>query len=321
VDSSDSGPRRRSGMSVVTLARAGARPLGRIALAAAKTVGIYGRAAFVRCLDAGYAPDDAVAPLAGLPGSLLGSLPGSPGDRTLEVRNLSVSYGRRPAVENLAGSFPPASLTAIVGPNGAGKSTLLKALAGIVRTRRGDVVRPARPGRLAYLPQQAELDRGFPITVGELVALGGWRNFGAFRSPPPALAARVADAIEAVGLGGRSTRPIAALSAGQFQRALFARLLVQDAALLLLDEPFTGIDERTSEDLLRLLRRWQEEGRTVVAVLHDLAQVRAHFPTTLLLARRCIAWGDTVGVLTLDNLARARDALDGGAGAAPGQAA
>ncbi len=315
MGSSDSSPRRRSGMSVVTLARAAAGPLGRIALAAAKTVDVYGRAAFVRCLDAGYAQDEATAS----PGLIPGSLPGSPGNRTLEVRNLSVSYGRRPAVENLSGSFPPASLTAIVGPNGAGKSTLLKALAGIVRTRRGDVVRPARPNRLAYLPQQAELDRGFPITVGELVALGGWRNFGAFRRPPQALAARVADAIDSVGLGGRSTRPIAALSAGQFQRALFARLLVQDAALLLLDEPFTGIDERTSEDLLRLLQRWQEEGRTVVAVLHDLAQVRANFPTTLLLARRCIAWGDTVGVLTPDNLARAREALDGGA--APGQAA
>ena len=306
MGSSDSSPRRRSGMSVVTLARAAAGPLGRTALAAAKMVDIYGRAAFVRCLDAGYAPDDAAAS----PEVTPGSLPGSSGNRTLEVRNLSVSYGRRQAVGNLSGSFPPASLTAIVGPNGAGKSTLLKALAGIVRTRRGDIVRPARPSRLAHRYGKAAI---------ELVALGGWRNFGAFRRPPQALAARVADAIDAVGLGGRSTRPIAALSAGQFQRALFARLLVQDAALLLLDEPFTGIDERTSEDLLRLLQRWQEEGRTVVAVLHDLAQVRAHFPTTLLLARRCIAWGDTVGVLTPDNLARAREALDGGA--APGQAA
>jgi zinc/manganese transport system ATP-binding protein len=304
-------------MPFATLARAAAGPLGRIARASARTVDIYGRAALARCLDAGYAPDDAAAPPGALPESFAGSL----GDRTLEVRNLSVSYGGLPALETLSGSFPPTSLTAIVGPNGAGKSTLLKALAGIVRARRGEIVRPPRRNWLAYLPQQAELDRAFPITVGELVALGGWRNFGAFRQPPHALAERVADAIDAVGLGGRSTRPIAALSAGQFQRALFARLLVQDAAVLLLDEPFAGIDERTSEDLLRLLRRWPGEGRTVVAVLHDLEQVRAHFPTTLLLARRCIAWGDTAGVLTPDNLARARETLEGGASAAPNEAA
>jgi zinc/manganese transport system ATP-binding protein len=313
VDSSEGGPRRRSGMSVATLIRAAAGPLARVAMASAATVGSYGRAALVRCLDAGYAPDDAVA----APRMLAGSL----GNRTLEVRNLSISYDGRPALENLSGSFPPASLIAVAGPNGAGKSTLLKALAGIVRVRRGEIVLPARRSRLAYLPQQAELDRGFPITVRELVALGGWRNFGAFRQPSHALAQQVAEAIDAVGLGGRSTRSIAALSAGQFQRALFARLLVQDADLLLLDEPFAGIDERTSEDLLELLRRWHDEGRTVIAVLHDIEQMRAHFPTTLLLARRCIAWGDTESVLTPDNLARAREALEDGADSAPGRAA
>jgi zinc/manganese transport system ATP-binding protein len=153
------------------------------------------------------------------------------------------------------------------------------------------------------------------------VALGGWRNFGAFRPPPVALAARVAEAIDAVGLAGLARRQIAALSAGQFQRALFARLLVQDATVILLDEPFAAIDERTTEDLLRLLHRWHGERRTIVAVLHDIEQVRAHFPATLLLARECIGWGDTAAVLTPQNLARARQALEAAGGAAPGEAA
>jgi zinc/manganese transport system ATP-binding protein len=221
------------------------------------------------------------------------------------LRDLSVRYGRPLALENLTGAFPAGSLTAVVGPNGAGKSTLLKALAGIVRTRRGAITAPSDRRRVAYLPQQTALDRGFPITVGEFVALGGWRRFGAFRSAPREIAEQVAEAIAAIGLDGLTGRQIADLSVGQFQRALFARILMQDADVLLLDEPFAAIDERTSEDLLQLLRRWHDVGRTIIAVLHDLVQVRAHFPMTLLLARRSVGWGETASVLTPENLARA----------------
>jgi zinc/manganese transport system ATP-binding protein len=105
---------------------------------------------------------------------------------------------------------------------------------------------------------------------------------------------------------GLERRPIGALSAGQLQRALFARVLMQDAQLILLDEPFNAVDARTTLDLLNILRRWHAEGRTVVAVLHDLEQVRTHFGHALLLARQCIACGSTAAVLTQDNLARAR---------------
>src|SRR5207247_7752838 len=170
----------------------------------------------------------------------------------------------------------------------------LKVLGGIVRPTAGEVVCPALARRrLAYLPQQDKLDRDFPISVAELVALGDWRNFGAVREPPPHLAARVDEAVAAVGLVTVMDRQISELSVGQFQRALFARLLLQDADVILLDEPFASLDENTTEDLLHFLQRWRGEGRTVVAVLHDLDRVRQHFPSTLLLAREPIAWGDT----------------------------
>jgi len=218
-------------------------------------------------------------------------------------------------VAGLTGVFAPASLTAIVGPNGAGKTSLLKALAGILAPRAGKIVCAARAGkRLGYLPQQSELERDYPITVVELVALGRWREFGAFRPPSDRLAGAIDEAIAAVGLADLADRPIGQLSAGQFQRVLFARLMLQDATVILLDEPFAAIDESTTEDLLGLIKRWHAEQRTVVAVLHDLDQVRAHFPDTLLLARSCIAWGDTATTLTDDNRARTRAALRPSAG-------
>ena len=122
---------------------------------------------------------------------------------------------------------------------------------------------------------------------------------------------RVAEAAAGAGLEGLLDRLVESLSVGEFQRALFGRLLLQDAPVILLDEPFAAVDERTTEDLLRVVLQWHEAGRTVIAVLHDLDQVRAHFPTALLLARSCIGWGDTASVVTEENLARARDTVRG----------
>ena len=174
------------------------------------------QAAFARYLDSGYDP--------GAPSQ------SRRGDEGIAVRNLSVRYGARYAFEGLTGEFLPASLTAVIGPNGAGKSSLLKALAGIVRPATGEIACAALARhRLAYLPQQDELDRGFPITVAELVALGDWRNLGSVREPSPRLAESVFEAIAAVGLTSIADRQIDELSVGQFQRALFARLLLQDA--------------------------------------------------------------------------------------------
>jgi zinc/manganese transport system ATP-binding protein len=227
-------------------------------------------------------------------------------DAGIEVRNVSVRHGLHVALEGVNGRFASGSLTAVVGPNGAGKSTLLNVLAGLTRPNRGEVVCAARGRRrMAYLQQQTELDRDFPVTVAELVGLGLWRDFGAFGAPQRPVADRTAEAIGAVGLLDSIHRRIGELSVGQLRRAFFARLMLLDAEVMLLDEPFAAVDTATVESLLTLMARWHGEGRTIIAVMHEFDQVRAHFPSALLLMRSPIAWGDTSVVLTKDNLAKA----------------
>ncbi|ALK09663.1 zinc ABC transporter ATP-binding protein AztA [Blastochloris viridis] len=220
---------------------------------------------------------------------------------------LTLGYERHPAVHHLTGSVAVGELLAVVGPNGAGKSTLLKGIAGALKPLEGRVDRAGLKARdVAFLPQIAELDRSFPIAVYDMVAMGLWRRTGLFGAITAADRDRIKAAIAAVGLEGFEKRAIGTLSGGQMQRTLFARLLLQDAKLILLDEPFTAIDARTAADLMALVKRWHHEQRTVLAVLHDLEAVKANFPTTLLLAREAIAWGPTHEVLTPDNMRRAQ---------------
>lgn len=221
------------------------------------------------------------------------------------LHHVTISYRGHPAVHHLSGRFAAARLTAVVGPNGAGKSTLLSAMSGAVRRYEGRIERDASQ-RLAYLPQVSGLDRAFPICVFDLVATGLWPWLGSFGGVKAPQRERVATALQAVGLGGFESRWLSELSAGQVQRTLFARVLLQDADLILLDEPFNAIDARTTADLLLLLQRWRREARTVIAVLHDIEQVREHFDETLLLAREPIAWGPTAEVLRAEHLFKAR---------------
>jgi zinc/manganese transport system ATP-binding protein len=231
----------------------------------------------------------------------------TPAPRGIVLHNLTVAYRGHPAVHHLSGEFAPGSLTAIVGPNGAGKTSLLAAIGGTLRPAEGEVhVAPALHGRIAWLPQQAAIDRSFPITVFDLVALGHWARSSSFKAVSSPQREQAQRALSAVGLAGFERRSIGELSAGQFQRVLFARVLLQDAPVILLDEPFNAIDARTTADLLAVVARWHAEARTVIAVLHDLDQVREHFSRTLLLARRCVAWGPTAEVLRAVNLFRAR---------------
>jgi len=247
-------------------------------------------AALARRLDAGYAPNFAVA---------------GRGPPNIALSDVTISYRSTVAVEGVTGSFPPRSMTAIVGPNGAGKSTLLKAIANILRPQSGTLSwGGAGLGDIAYLPQSDHIDRDFAISVIEFVSLGGWRSFGVFR-PAQTILCEAAGVLAQVGLSDASLRPIANLSEGQFRRALFARMALQQARVLLLDEPFAAIDEATTVDLVRLVERWHHDGRTVIAALHDLTLVRDRFPLTLLLARHTIAWGETVQILTTENLAQA----------------
>ena len=225
----------------------------------------------------------------------------------LAFQNLTLGYDRLPAVHHLQAEISKGSLTAVVGPNGAGKSTLLKCVTGALQPLDGRIeINGFCKDDISYLPQQSEIDRSFPISVIDLVAMGLWREIGAFNRLGRSNRARVDAAISAVGLTGFERRPLGSLSGGQAQRALFARLLLQDAKLVLLDEPFTAIDAKTMADLVNVIKRWHSEGRTVLAVLHDVSTVRAHFPQTLMLARELVAHGPTRQVLTAENQFRAR---------------
>lgn len=225
--------------------------------------------------------------------------------------DVTLGYGRRPAVHHLDGEIPAGSLTAIVGPNGAGKSTLLKGIVGALQPLEGRIaLSTGARTQIAYLPQAADIDRSFPLSVYDLVAMGLWSRAGLFGGVRRNDRTRVEEAMAAVGLTGFERRPISSLSGGQMQRALFARLLLQDAGLILLDEPFTAIDAKTTADLLDLVRRWHDEARTVVAVLHDLDVVKRVFPNTLLIARKPVAWGETGEVLSANNLLKARRMIE-----------
>jgi zinc/manganese transport system ATP-binding protein len=223
----------------------------------------------------------------------------------LTFHDLTLGYDSHPAVHHLSGSVHKGSLTAVVGANGSGKSTLMKGIVGVLKPMSGAITK-VEGMRIAYLPQQSELDRYFPARVLDLVSLGLWPRRGLLGRHTAGDRAIVAAALAAVGLEGFEARPIDTLSGGQLQRALFARVLVQDADLILLDEPFNAVDAKTVGDLIALIKRWHGEQRTIMAVLHDLDLVRQNFPETLLLARSPVAWGETLATLSHENLQRAR---------------
>ena len=225
----------------------------------------------------------------------------------LQFRNVTLGYDRHPAVHHLDGKIDTGALVAVVGPNGAGKSTLFKGIVGSLKPLAGRIERGALlPQDIAYLPQAAEIDRSFPINVYDLVAMGLWRRAGSFGGIGGRARTAIEQAIAAVGLTGFEDRAIATLSGGQMQRMLFARLLLQDARMIVLDEPFNAVDAKTSADLFDLVRRWHGEERTVLTAMHDIDFVRTHSPETLLLAREPVAWGRTPSVLTPENLLLAR---------------
>jgi zinc/manganese transport system ATP-binding protein len=206
---------------------------------------------------------------------------------------VDVRRGAVLALEGVTGEFAAGSLTALVGPNGAGKSTLLETLAGRLKPDRG-LIRSALPrADVAYLPQLAHLDLRVPVSVADFVALGAWRSIGALRSISADVRVRALAALRETGLQELASRTLAELSSGQLQRARFAQLLLQAPRLMLLDEPFTAMDETTATHLVSLIRGWHRGGRTLIVVLHDRELARELCPSTLLLDRRVVAWGPT----------------------------
>lgn len=208
--------------------------------------------------------------------------------------HVSVQYAKHHALEDISASFAAGSLTAVAGPNGAGKSTLLKTIAGILRPASGKVhIHLPSGAAIAYLPQTTNIQRDFPLSVLQTVCTGFWRAVGNGGEITPAMRGRAQDYLREVGLTGLEQRQISELSGGQFQRMLFARVMVQNAPIILLDEPFTAIDGETTARLIQILLRWHAEKRTVICVLHDLLLIQKYFPESFVLAGKCLGSGHT----------------------------
>lgn len=216
-------------------------------------------------------------------------------ETVIELDSVSFSYNRRhKAVDDVSGVFPRSSLTAIAGPNGAGKSTLLKLIAGLIRPHKGWIkIDPSLRNRIGYLPQASAVDRDFPLSVGQAVAAGLWYKTGGVEKIDTDSKKCISQALQHVGLEGFESREIGALSGGEFQRMLFARLIAQDAQILLLDEPFAAIDASTTAKLMQVIMDWHAQGKTIICVLHDLLLIHKYFPDSFVLAGKCMGRGHT----------------------------
>lgn len=219
----------------------------------------------------------------------------------VKLCDLVLGYNRHPAVHHLSGQFDQGSLTALAGPNGAGKSSLLKAIVGLMPVQEGHIhLQNCAKCDIAYLPQADKIDSDIPLTLFDFLQTALWP-----RGHKHAANMDAERALAEVGLKGFGHRTLEALSTGQFRRLLFARLMMMDSPLILLDEPFAGVDAETTARLLHIIKNWHAEGRTILCVLHDFEMIRRHFPTCLLLAREAIGWGKPDEVLTEQNLTRA----------------
>lgn len=228
----------------------------------------------------------------------------------LEVGGLTVAYGEKPVVFSVDMAVAQGTMTAIVGPNGAGKSTLLKAVLGLVKPLSGDIRLFGLPlsrvrDRVAYVPQRATVDWDFPARVIDVVLMGLHRELGLLRRVRPEHLARARACLARVGMEDFATRQIGQLSGGQQQRVFLARALAQSADLYLLDEPFAGVDAATEKAIIAVLKDLKAEGRTIVAVHHDLSTIRAYFEHMFLINMRAIAAGPVAEVFTAANLQRA----------------
>lgn len=228
-------------------------------------------------------------------------------DQALHVEDLTVSYGASPALWDIDLDIPPGVMCAIVGPNGAGKSTLIKAALGLVRPVAGHVRflgRTARQmrGQIGYVPQRHSVDWDFPTTARDVVEMGLYGRVGWIRRPGRAERGRAVAALAEMGMQDYADRQISQLSGGQQQRVFIARALVQEAPILILDEPLAGVDAATEAIIIALLKRLRDEGRTVIVVHHDLTTVQSYFDWLVMLNVRIIAQGPVAEVYTPENL-------------------
>lgn len=199
----------------------------------------------------------------------------------IELQQLVAGYSGQPITPVLNGRITAGSMVAITGANGCGKSTLLKTLAGFIPPVSGNLRWCGKRPVIGWLAQRHALEAQFPVTVQDVVSMGGWPRISLFRGFNRTMRQRVASALDRVGLLAMAGCTIDELSGGQFQRMLFARVLLQQAPLVMLDEPFTGVDEATCEVLMELMLEMHDQGQTLLAVLHDSQRVARHFPQVM----------------------------------------
>lgn len=225
----------------------------------------------------------------------------------VEVHDVTIAYHRKPVLWDIDLLLPAGHLIGIVGPNGAGKTTLLKAILGLVPLASGRVEVFGRPlrtqrKRIGYVPQRETVDWDFPVSALDVVLMGRYGRLGWFRRPRQADHRLALDALGRVGMSDFADRQINQLSGGQQQRVFLARALAQDAELYFMDEPFAGVDAATESAIVEILKAMRREGKTVIAVHHDLQTVADYFDRVVLLNMRVVAAGPTADVFTRQRL-------------------
>lgn len=221
----------------------------------------------------------------------------------LQVRNLSLGYPDLTLFRGLSMELEHGSTLAILGANGSGKSTFVKMILGLITPLSGDLKWPkGKPQTVGYLAQMTEFDRRFPIRVRDLAAMGAWQGFGLAGSLDKSMRDKIDQALDTAGVSEIADRSIHTLSGGQLQRALFARVIMQDASLIILDEPFAAVDQTTESHLLSIINQWRDEGRAIALVVHDLSSVLDRCDRALLLGNGIATHGLVDEVLTPDQL-------------------
>ncbi len=228
----------------------------------------------------------------------------------LEVRNMTMAYDGTPVFSNLSVSFQPGKITGIIGPNGAGKSTLIKGILDLVSMKAGKITYQNQPvkkfnKKIAYVEQRKEIDLSFPIHVFDVVLTGSYARTGLFKSPSKKEKAKALGALKQVSLEGFEKRQIGSLSGGQLQRVFVARGILQEAEIVILDEPFVGIDMKSESQIMTIIKEWKAQGKTIIIVHHDLNKVYDYFDELVILNHGIVASGKTRDVYTSKNIEQA----------------
>ncbi|MGK7943496.1 MAG: metal ABC transporter ATP-binding protein [Microcystaceae cyanobacterium] len=225
----------------------------------------------------------------------------------LDVQNLSVSYRSFTALDNVSFTFDPGELVGILGPNGAGKSTMVKAMLGLIQSATGNALLKGKPlkqqlSQVAYVPQQSQIDWDYPVTVWNVAMMGRTLQTGLFRRHSRQSRELVKAALERVGMYEYRNRSISDLSGGQQQRVFLARALVKEAELLILDEPFVGVDKKTESIIFDIFSELKDQSKILLVITHDLSETLDHYDQMLLLNKQLIAQGPRHEVMTEQNL-------------------